>query len=76
MDSSTSDTAASITVNCLTGQNSGRFADSDTLTYVVSYKPTSGSTWTNLTSVTCSYGTDTTKAVTSPTLTAVTTYQF
>lgn len=74
--STTSDTAASITVNCLTGQNAGRFADSDTLSYIVSYKPTSGSTWTNLTAVSCSYGTDTTKSVTSPTLTAVTTYQF
>jgi hypothetical protein len=72
--STTSNTAASIVVNCLTGQNAGRFADSDTLTYIVSYKATSDTTWTNLTAVTCAYGTTTTKTVTSPTLSAVTTY--
>ena len=72
----TSDTAASISVNCLNGQNSGRFADTDTLSYIVSYKPTNGTTWTNLTAVSCSYDPDTSKSVTSPTLTAVTTYQF
>lgn len=74
--STTSDTAANIQVTCLSGQNAGRFTDTDTLYYIVSYKPTSGSTWTNLTEVSCVAGTESPKTVTSPTLTAVTTYQF
>jgi hypothetical protein len=70
------DTDVDITVNCLTGQNAGRFADTDDLTYSISYKSTSDSSWTNITNFTCAYGTDTSKTITHSSLSPVTTYLF
>ncbi len=46
----TSDTSITVTVPCLSGQNSCWFLNSDTLTYVVSYKTTAQTTWTNASS--------------------------
>lgn len=72
----TSDVAANINFTCLTQSQSGQFAATVALDYIVSYKDSASSTWTDLSTVTCAQGTDATKLVTSPVLTTVTTYQF
>lgn len=72
----TSDTSITVTVPCLSGQNSGWFLNSDTLTYVVSYKTTAQTTWTNASSQTCTYGSTTSFTQVISSLTSVSTYQF